>query len=1035
MALLELLASPPGTGKTFYCIELFKKEILKTKSGIESRSFFVLPSREHANRIQSLVLKKEIPGLFNVHILTINDLASKLLKVPFAQVPTDTLRKSIVRDVLEEDATFPYFNDVRNFHGFHELLVDSIKEFKAGLLTVEAFERHSQRLLKDPAFRSKFRDFSVILKKYEARLERLGLQEPEQFYLKMPGKIKRSEAPDLVVFDGFYHFTRAQKALIEMVARCSKRTVVTLTLPNDDRKRMAVFEYAEKTKQYLTDLGFKKSKNSFLINHRTQDEALLSLEQNLFLADPKPYSKQQDSIEFMEAPNARVEIEMIARRIKEICRESSVYWSDICVVLRELRSYEKLIDSVFSSFEIPVHIHERNRLIENGIAKVLYRFLNLHTEGWKRSDLIPILKSTYFSDKYGLEDTLSIENLAVSLGILEGRDQWEELAKNEKLSSTAGEILQILLQTQVDLIETKSILEFERIIFSWLENFCKQKGSIEGDALDLQAIESIRSILRSARNYYGQVLKKEFLAQKFIKQLQDALESALFSVKPPGKNRVQVYDVVMALPKEYRVVIMPGMLEKSFPKSISEDPIFKDHERRMINKKETILEERLPRIAGERYFFYMAVTRAKEKLILSYPRYDGDDRLLLRSFFIEEVERCFKQKILVSSKNPSDFLPLPDEWSSPHEAICGISEMSFRESSAQEVLVKRFSEQVSEWMDKDRFKQVLDFGRSSDRAVVRDPRIKEVFRAIKGPFSATKLETFANCAFKYFSSRVLYLNEPLDRRQMAEMGNLLHETLEQFYTELPRHEKETGLYLKESSVMKDALHRKLESLMIKSPLYREPLYRKRMYMDSMKKTLSLFVEHEKELFMKRPLVPTYFELSFGNGGKSDLDYLRINSDTGSEILIEGQIDRVDVDKNKKKALVIDYKRSSREFTVHNKLKKNLEFQLPIYLLAVRRLLGMEVLGAELRILRETKKEGLFPESSSEILGLHQNFKVYGEDEFENILARTEELIRQNLKRLQGADISVAPKSCTYCNFSSVCRFEPWRLVYAEGAAS
>ena len=267
------------------------------------------------------------------------------------------------------------------------------------------------------------------------------------------------------------------------------------------------------------------------------------------------------------------------------------------------------------------------------------------------------------------------------------------------------------------------------------------------------------------------------------------------------------------------------------------------------------------------------------------------------------------------------------------------------------------------------------------------------------------------------------------------MGSLLHRTLEEFYKELPREERETGIFLKQGSVMKEALHRRLEFLMTQSLLSREPLYRQKVYLDSMKKELSQFVEHEKELFMKRGFVPAYFELKFGGPKRKGLGYLKIK-DPGGDILIEGQIDRVDVEKNKGQALVIDYKRSKREFNVRAKLKKGLEFQLPIYLLAVRQLLGLEVVGAELRILRGAfKQEGLYRESAASLLGLHPHMKVYDDLEFEGIFSRTEALVRQNLERLRRSDISVRSRSCEFCSFSSVCRFEPWRLVYSEERSS
>ena len=42
--------------------------------------------------------------------------------------------------------------------------------------------------------------------------------------------------------------------------------------------------------------------------------------------------------------------------------------------------------------------------------------------------------------------------------------------------------------------------------------------------------------------------------------------------------------------------------------------------------------------------------------------------------------------------------------------------------------------------------------------------------------------------------------------------------------------------------------------------------------------------------------------------------------------------------------------------------------------------------------------------------------------------------RNNVARLRSADITVKSKSCKYCSYSSVCRFEPWKLVYSENEA-
>ncbi|MBI3315968.1 MAG: hypothetical protein HYZ87_03225, partial [Candidatus Omnitrophica bacterium] len=325
MALLELLASGPGTGKTSACIELFKKEILKSRSGIDSRSFFILPSQEHADRIQNLVLKQNesrrslpagqmagrqarVAGLFNAHLLTLDDFAARCLGSFAGSHPTDAQRSAILRDILESPVSLPAFAAVSGFKGFRKLFLDTIKEFKSNLLTVEEFEKLAQPLLKNAAFRSKFRDFSVVIKNYETRLAERSLSEPEDDIRRLVEEGKGFSAA-LVVFDGFYHFTRAQRALIESTAVWASHVVVTLTLPQD-RARRELFEYSERTRKFLAGIGFKEKRPALVKNHRAEDPALEALEKNLFLDPPVPYAGSPEAVKVFEAPHLRGEAEM-----------------------------------------------------------------------------------------------------------------------------------------------------------------------------------------------------------------------------------------------------------------------------------------------------------------------------------------------------------------------------------------------------------------------------------------------------------------------------------------------------------------------------------------------------------------------------------------------------------------------------------------------------------------------------------------------------------------------------------------------------
>lgn len=1006
MAALELFCSPPGTGKTTHCIELFAEKVSESKGGLDNRSFFILPSREHAERIRNQILKREIPGFFNAHLLTINDFAAYLLPGMRAPAPSDTVRRRILRELLQEDRKgLDYFEKVKDFPGFHEMLVDTIKEFKSGALDIESFEKRCQKLLKEPVFRAKFRSFTVLMKRYEKALSEARLEEPQDTLTKLLEAEISGDPIDLVVFDGFYHFTRAQRIFIAYLCRRAARVIVTLTLPANAEERSQVFDYPMQTRKFLLSLGFKES-GIPAVNHRTADAALRHLEKNIFLKKPQIASGAGGNILLLQGESPRGEMELIAREIRRLYRESATHYSDMCVIFRKIGSYRQLVKSVFAEFDIPVIVHEREKLAEQGLGITLYRFLNLLDEDWVREDLVHVLKSSYLKDLIAPEAAVKLESAAFRTHVTGGWSHWERLLISG-LDPEAAEALRKLKEWHASLLEADSARDFEQKLLNLIRSW--------DISAQEEALRAVEEVLKNCGRFYRKPQERSFSPSLFVKELKDALKSALFSLKPPGRNRVQVYDVVMAIPKEYKVVFLAGLLEKSFPQGVAEDPLFKDEERRQINGDDGALEERRRRATGERYFFYMGLSRARERLYLSYPKHDSEGKPTLVSFFVEEAKKCF-ERLPEVRKEAADIIPVWTEWESEQDIFLGLSRLLFEPRPADGApwpLPEAVFQLLRSFKDRAAFKEVLRAGFSEEEALIRDPKIKRLFSRIEGPFSPTRLETFATCAFKYFADRVLGLREPQEKKEFRDMGDLLHKILERFYTEAA----EAGT--------KDAFNRlskMLEEEIARSPLSYLPLYRRKICEAVMSRALLLFAGNEKELSARRALTPKYFEYKF--------DGLKVGSPY-EQILVKGVIDRIDVDPETQKALVIDYKLSKREVPIRQKLSEGMELQIPLYLLAARRILKLDVAGGELRFLRTAGSEGLYRESEKPLLGLSSRKAAYTEEEFEGMLHETEKRVSEYVKRLRSADIAVKSKSCKYCSFSPVCRFETWRSVYSD----
>ena len=996
MSQLQLFVSPPGTGKTTRCIDLFRQEISKSQSGIDSRSYFVLPSREHADRIQNLVLKKGMPGLFNAHILSINDLAERVLGWRGLARPTASARRlAVVQALSQEGVTgqnpFDYFASSVGFRGFQELALETIREFKAGLLSVSEFEKRVQPLRKsDPVFAQKYKDFSIFFKRYHHALETLGFSEVEDALAEVEDLKEEGPSPELIIFDGFYHFTRAQQKLLILISKWAKKTVVTLTLNVSHPAGDLLFGYPKRTQKFLEGAGFKTLSLGSQ-SHRVSNPALTHLESQLFYSSPKAYPGISP-VTILSAPSQRVEFEMIARQIKRLYRQENYHYSDICVIFRSVSGRRSLVESVFGEFDIPVAVHERKRLLESGLAVALYRFLKLGAEDWPREDVLYLAKSNYFRKILSLESALEIEKAALRKNLVQGAQAWNSLCLEASLPEEAGHFLRFLTEASQRTKEASSAHTFSFAIESFLKAFECLPG--EAQDLDIAAMASIKSILASIRRH--SLSSEGFSGSEVSGQMLLGMEEGLLSTKPLGRNRVQVYDVVMALPKEYKVVFVADLLEKVFPQSVNEDPLFKDAERHLLNGNDPVLEERGWRQAGERYFFYMALTRAKEKIYLTHSTHNNEGKPVLASFFIDEVLRCFeKESVKHVLKDASSFLPEPEEWESSLDVERSVAAL-FSQGGPH----RKFAEKIlSCWKAPEPLLSAFYAPSRISGAGFLDPEVGRRLLQVAGPFSASSLEAFLRCPFRYFAEDLLRLTPPAEGREEAHRGTLLHETLYQYFKKFSPEDLRLGAHLKDPTQMKKDLEAILERDFEKSPLASAPLYRRMLWLSLMRRMLGDYVDLELSL-AGADFVPTYFEYSFGKG---KADYLRLPDDSG-EILLKGSIDRIDVDASGG-AMVIDYKSSSR--SLKKKVEKAEEIQMPIYLLAASHLLRLQPAGMEHRILKTGKREdsGLSGES------------------LQNFLLQTQERVRQAVREIRSGRIEVAPKDCRFCEWDSVCRVE------------
>jgi hypothetical protein len=225
---------------------------------------------------------------------------------------------------------------------------------------------------------------------------------------------------------------------------------------------------------------------------------------------------------------------------------------------------------------------------------------------------------------------------------------------------------------------------------------------------------------------------------------------------------------------------------------------------------------------------------------------------------------------------------------------------------------------------------------------VRDPEILAELQATER-FSVTELERYGDCSSMWFVDRVLSPRE-IDFELDARMrGSIAHATLARFFTLLPA---ELGLErLSEDDLpaayplMRRCLHEALGGQRVPDSVAGKELAR------ALERDLDAFLRAEADLAL--PLVPRRFEVRFGGpmAAPGLKDGLRIG-----DFAVSGQIDRIDMDPGMSpRGLVWDYKSGASAHSA-GEMEREGRLQIPLYILALRDLLGVEPLGGMYRAL-------------------------------------------------------------------------------------
>jgi ATP-dependent helicase/DNAse subunit B len=553
----------------------------------------------------------------------------------------------------------------------------------------------------------------------------------------------------------------------------------------------------------------------------------------------------------------------------------------------------------------------------------------------------------------------------------------------------------------------------------------------------------------------------------FIGEVRRCLSSQSVPFGAADRGGLRVLEATDVRGLRFRVVFIAGLVEGGFPLRASRDWIYPHEERERLKRYGLTLEDISPAtLLKEEHYFYQAACRATEALYLSRPLQLEDDSETVASYYIDELRRA------VSPLKVGPETIRRDYEGKDLEKVSTTSELNVTLVRQQERHIHRG--QKGELLTGPQIKRLLTLARNDGFLSNSALRRIEIERERAGPrfgpydgeitdpnliallnqrfgadfvHSASGLSIYGNCAYRFFGQRVLKL-EPRGEAaldlQAIDAGKLLHDILRRFFE---RHRRQRLTELNRESLQKEL--RELadrvfdEHERVVPPLNKQIWKIDREIRKILLDQVLLYELGIQEEAAAEGVVPAYFEVAFGgmksaardpHSKEEPLELTRSTFVGEESIKVSGQIDRVDVASDNT-LIAYDYKLSMG--STKDDIKSGRSLQLPIYLEALERLILPDhpIAGGGYYVIRggnERRNRGLHRAAALQYSKIRANVNaVLSDDEWQKIRDDVIAKIWDFLDHIRAGQFGVNPseknKTCRFCDFAAVCRYDRYRI--------
>ena len=936
---LQFIIGGSGSGKSCYAYQ----NIIEQAGQHPEKLYYVIVPEQFTMQTQKILVEMSPgKGILNIDILSFERLAYRVLEEVGGDSRTlleETGKSMVLQKMVQQHGKeLSYLGGQMRKTGY----LDEVKSILSEFMQYDIQDSDVEEMIRDSADRTllqmKLKDVSVLYQAFKGYLKDHYMTGEEvmdalEKALPFSGKLKNS----VLLLDGYTGFTPIQMRVVGELLTVCEKVMVTVTMDAAESlttrgKPYQLFYMSRQMLHGLSGLTRDIEEPVLLKDVRksrfAKAPALHFLEKNIFRYRKNVYKNSQDEICMFAAVNPLSEMEETARRIARLVRKKGCRYGEIAVITGNLEEYGKLARQVFEESGIPYFIDEKHTVLMNPFVEYFRAALEMAVQDFSYESVFRYLRcgmSCVIREEADL-----LENYVLALGI-RGFKHWDEKwvriyrgmppesiqTLNEIRERFADETRELALSFKGG---KKTVREYCTILYEFaVKSQVQQKLKDQekkfrelGDKAMEKEYAQIYGIVMELLDSMVEILGDEVVnRQDFRQLLETGLTQAKVALIPPSMDQVLVGDMERTRLKDIRALFFVGVNEGNIPKNTSGGGILTELDREFFEEKGVQLAPGPKELMNmQRFYLYLNMTKPRELLCLSFCQSDSQGKALSPAFLVNNIQDMFPEMEIRQCgdlNNPMELLELP-----------GISMDYFLRELSGEAYQQNpvFQELYSWYLESPVYRTVVE---KLVRAAFSERPSDQIGKAVAGilygeisPYSATRLERYAACAFAHFLQYGLKVTERAEYEFRAmDMGNVMHMALEKFAVELRKEGLDWAELTEEErnqliDSCLDQVSADYGNTILKSSARNEYM------IERTRRILHRTVWALQEQLKHGDFRPEGFEVIFGGG----------------------RIDRVDImeepEKNRVYVKVIDYKTGNTSFDLLA-LYHGLQLQLMIYL--------------------------------------------------------------------------------------------------------